>query len=77
MSPTVNVAVAVDVPPELAFEVFADELASWWPREYSWSRDVLEDIGIEPHEDGLCFERGPQASAATGDACWSGIRRDG
>ena len=59
MSATVDVAVAVDVPAELAFEVFADELALWWPREYSWSQDVLEDIGIEPHEDGLCFERGP------------------
>ena len=55
----VHAAVTVDVSGERAFEVFVDNLASWWPPEYSWSQDVLEDIGIEPHEGGLCFERGP------------------
>ena len=60
MSDSVNAAVRVEVSAEPAFEVFVDELASWWPREYTWSQDVLEDIGIEPHEGGLCFERGPQ-----------------
>jgi uncharacterized protein YndB with AHSA1/START domain len=56
---TIHAGVVASVSGERAFEVFADELASWWPPEYSWSQDVLEDIGIEPHEDGLCFERGP------------------
>jgi uncharacterized protein YndB with AHSA1/START domain len=60
MSDSVNAAVRVEVSAERAIEVFVDELASWWPREYTWSQDVLEDIGIEPHEGGLCFERGPQ-----------------
>jgi uncharacterized protein YndB with AHSA1/START domain len=59
MSETIEQAVTVEVSVERAFEVFADELDSWWPREYSWSQDVLEDIGIEPHEGGMCFERGP------------------
>jgi uncharacterized protein YndB with AHSA1/START domain len=59
MTDPVHAAVTVDVSGERAFEVFADNLASWWPPEYSWSQDVLEDIGIEPHEGGLCFERGP------------------
>ena len=44
--------------PERAFAVFAD-LASWWPKEYTWSQDVLDEIGIEPRAGGFCFERGP------------------
>jgi uncharacterized protein YndB with AHSA1/START domain len=59
MTDAVRTDVAVEVSPERAFEVFTGELSSWWPPEYSWSQDVLEDIGIEPREGGLCFERGP------------------
>jgi uncharacterized protein YndB with AHSA1/START domain len=59
MSGAIHAEVVVDVSSERAFEVFARELASWWPPEYSWSQEVLEDIGIEPREGGLCFERGP------------------
>lgn len=44
---------------EAAFTVFTEGLASWWPAEYTWSRDVLETIVIEPGEGGRCFERGP------------------
>jgi uncharacterized protein YndB with AHSA1/START domain len=51
--------VEVPVPPARAFAVFAEQLGSWWPPEYSWSGEVLEEIGIEPREGGLCFERGP------------------
>jgi hypothetical protein len=25
-------------------------------REYSWGQDVLEHIGLDPKEDGLCYE---------------------
>lgn len=49
----------VSVPAERAFVAFAEELASWWPSEYTWAQDVLETIGIEPREGGRCFERGP------------------
>ena len=51
-------AVTVPVPVDRAFSAFAD-LARWWPREYTWAADTLEDIGIEPREGGHCFERGP------------------
>jgi uncharacterized protein YndB with AHSA1/START domain len=50
-----HLAVAAD--PERAFAVFTGELDAWWPREYTWSGDALEHIGIEPH--GACFEIGP------------------
>lgn len=42
-----------------AWTVFAEELDSWWPRDYTWSGDVLVKIGIESGAGGLCFERGP------------------
>jgi len=56
-----NIRCAVDVtlPPERAFAFFAEHLAMWWPRDYTWGQDVLEDIAIEPRVGGLCSERGP------------------
>jgi uncharacterized protein YndB with AHSA1/START domain len=51
-------SVTVGVPGEQAFAAFAD-LARWWPREYTWAADTLEDIGLHPNEGGFCFERGP------------------
>jgi uncharacterized protein YndB with AHSA1/START domain len=47
-----------DVGAERAFAAFAD-LGAWWPAEYSWAGDVLEEIGIEPREGGHCYELGP------------------
>lgn len=44
---------------ERADAVFTDGFASWYPGEYTWSRDVLETIGIEGRKGGRCFERGP------------------
>lgn len=41
-----------------AFDVFARELERWWPREYTWAKETLDTIGIEPREGGRCFERG-------------------
>ena len=55
----VTASVTVPAPPERAFEVFTARFGDWWPREYTWSHDVLEDIGIEPGEGGVCYERGP------------------
>jgi uncharacterized protein YndB with AHSA1/START domain len=48
----------VRVPPERAFASFVN-LGRWWPREYTWSQNVLHYIGIEPRLGGACFERGP------------------
>lgn len=39
--------------------LFTSRTVSWWPREYSWGRDVLQDFGIEPRVGGLCYELGP------------------
>ena len=56
----VTATVTVDTPPERAFELFTEGLGAWWPKEFSWSQDKLEEIGIEPHEDGFAYERGPR-----------------
>ena len=52
-------SVSVNAPPERAFAAFVEELHAWWPPEYTWSGDVLEEIAIEPRQEGRCFERGP------------------
>jgi uncharacterized protein YndB with AHSA1/START domain len=55
----VTASVTVPAPPDRAFAVFTERFGTWWPREYTWSHDVLEEIGIESGAGGICFERGP------------------
>jgi uncharacterized protein YndB with AHSA1/START domain len=40
-----------------AFTLFVDKLGSWWPREATWAKDRLAEIGIEPRMDGHCYEK--------------------
>lgn len=47
----------VEVPVDRAFTVFVDELDRWWPRDYTWGKEKLERIAIEPRMRGRCFER--------------------
>lgn len=47
----------VALPQADAFALFVDRLGSWWPREYTWAKDHLQEIGIEPRVDGHCYER--------------------
>lgn len=59
MPESVEVQLEVTVTPEVAFAAFTERLAAWWPRAYTWSRDALEAIGIEPRVGGHCYEIGP------------------
>lgn len=45
--------------PARAFERFTERLGDWWPPEFSWSGEVLEEMGMEPWEQGMLFEVGP------------------
>lgn len=51
--------VEVEIDREGAFSKFLNEFNEWWPREYTWSQDNLEEIRIEGKKDGLCTEIGP------------------
>jgi len=44
---------------ELAFEKFVESFGNWWPKEYSWSGDLLEDIQLGNDEGEFCTEVGP------------------
>ena len=44
---------------EATFEKFVNELHGWWPKEYTWSQDRLQEIKIDGRKDGLCTEIGP------------------
>ena len=57
--PDAHATVHVPGVPERAFAAFTAEFGRWWPPEYTWSQDTLEEIGIDTREGGLCFERGP------------------
>lgn len=46
--------------PKDTFRKFVGELNNWWPREYTWSQEVLQEIKIDLRKDGLCTEIGPK-----------------
>lgn len=52
-------AVTVEAPPEDAFAAFTGGMNAWWPRDQSWSGELLERIGVEPRAGGFCYEIGP------------------
>jgi uncharacterized protein YndB with AHSA1/START domain len=49
----------VDVGVDDAFATFIDRFSAWWPRESSWSGDVLESMTLDPRPGGLLSEHGP------------------
>ena len=52
-----EVELFVNAPRSLAFTRFTEELARWWPQEYTWSQEKLAWIGIDPEVGGRCTER--------------------
>lgn len=44
---------------EQAFNFFVTNLNAWWPAEYTWSGDALQEIAIELRINGHCYEEGP------------------
>ncbi len=46
----------IHAPVERAFAVFVDEFDRWWPRDYTWGKDQLKRIAIEPKMSGACYE---------------------
>lgn len=52
-----EVTAVADVPLtcEEAFALFSSGLGSWWPPEFSWSQDGLEEIGMEARAGGFLY----------------------
>lgn len=42
-----------------AFELFTSRFGHWWPRDYSYSREVLDAIVFGEDQGEWCYERGP------------------
>lgn len=49
--------VTVPASAERAFAVFTDGMGMWWPSQYTWAQEDLDDILIEPREGGRALER--------------------
>lgn len=56
---TISKKIVVGINVDTAFKKFTKELNQWWPKEYTWSQDTLEEIYIDVKEQGLCTEIGP------------------
>jgi uncharacterized protein YndB with AHSA1/START domain len=48
-------SIIVNVPAADAFEVFTDDVDSWWPRTHHIGKVPMKRIIIEPRADGRCY----------------------
>ncbi|SKB35929.1 Uncharacterized conserved protein YndB, AHSA1/START domain [Parapedobacter luteus] len=56
---TIIKTIEVTIPIKTAFDLFVNKLTLWWPQEYTWSKDKLVELVIDPIPHGLCTEIGP------------------
>jgi uncharacterized protein YndB with AHSA1/START domain len=49
----------VQRPQTETFRYFTDQFGDWWPREYTFSKSVLDCICLGKSVGEWCFERGP------------------
>jgi uncharacterized protein YndB with AHSA1/START domain len=49
----------VACPPEEAFELWTEKIATWWPADHSMSGDPETEVTLEPRVGGRIFERTP------------------
>jgi uncharacterized protein YndB with AHSA1/START domain len=54
----IRASVTLEAPPADAFAGFSDGMSTWWPREFTWSGELLERIGMDGHVGGFCHEVG-------------------
>lgn len=52
--------IVVPLSPAVAFEKFRHDIARWWPREYTYSGESMEDLYMEGRKSGVLWERGPE-----------------
>lgn len=56
MDNNIRRTITTGIPAQQAYTKFVNELNSWWPREYTWSQDQLQEISMDARENGLCSE---------------------
>jgi uncharacterized protein YndB with AHSA1/START domain len=54
--------IAVDAPAERAFEVFTDQMGSWWPKEHHLLEGELAEMVFEPRVGGHIYDRATDGS---------------
>jgi uncharacterized protein YndB with AHSA1/START domain len=62
----VRQTIVVDASPERAFQVFTEEIGTWWPLDDVHSRlEDAETAMIEPRKGGRVYERGASGEEAS------------
>lgn len=60
---SVHKVVSVQAPPEVAWQVFTEQMGTWWPLEtYKIGKAKAVDAVIEPRVGGRWYERGDDGS---------------
>ncbi len=59
---TVSTSIVVEAPPEKAFSVFTDDMASWWPPEHHLLQAPLARMVFEPRAGGDVYDVGEDGS---------------
>ncbi len=66
---SVRTATVVRAPIERAFEVFTEEMASWWHPDHHLMRKELEAMVVEPREGGRIYDLATDGS----ECCWARV----
>lgn len=72
---SVQIDLNVDISPGRAFAAFTGEFARWWPRAYSYSGELMEDLVLGGEPGAACSEFGSRGFASTSVASSSGRRQ--
>ena len=59
---SVRAEVVVDLPPDGAFRLFFDDMASWWNPEHHILEGELAEMVVEPRVGGHIYDRGTDGS---------------
>jgi uncharacterized protein YndB with AHSA1/START domain len=61
-STAVGTSITVDAPVTLAFTVFTEDMASWWPEDHHILQAPLASMVFEPREGGRVYDVGEDGS---------------
>lgn len=59
MTEEIEFEVKINLPVEKVFSEFVDGFSNWWPQEYTWSQQKLENIKLGKFSGDRCTEFGP------------------